>query len=137
MRPVAKSTMTQRLLSLLTLLENSLRQTDIVATHPLRATRSVSYQSGLARLVLEQPDGTRWGAAEIQSYRLANGESCIKVALSANGSGHGRNVALFPREDCDWAGEAHKLAEAWLNEVMAAVAPAEFSAATSETAALG
>ena len=110
--------MNQRLLSLLSQVEHALRQTDIEATHHLRASRSVDYRQGTARLAFEQADGTMWGAAEVQGYRLANGESCLKVTVGPAGAGLRRSHSIFPREGCDWTVEAGKIARSWL-EAMA------------------
>ena len=107
--------MNQRLLSLLSQIEFSLRRLDIETTHPLRASRSVDYRQGTARLAFEQADGTPWGSAEVQGYRLANGESCLKVTAGPVGAGLGRSHSIFPREGCDWSAEAGKIARSWLD----------------------
>ena len=117
--------MTHRLLSLLSQIENSLRQSDPDTIRLLQSTRSVNYQKGLARLTLQASDGTPWGNLTVQGYRLANGETCLKLALTCGLSEVAKPISLFPRENHDWINEARKIAVMWLEESQAAQALAE------------
>jgi hypothetical protein len=117
--------MTHRLLSLLSQIEDSLRQSDPDTIRLLQSTRSVNYQKGLARLSLQSTDGTPWGSATVQGYRLANGETCLKLALTCGMSEVSKPVSLFPREHHDWVNEARKIAVMWLEEAQAVQALAE------------
>ena len=117
--------MTQRLLSLLSQIENSLRQADPDTIRLLQSHRSVNYQKGLAKLNLTTPGGATWGTATLQGYRLANGETCLKLALTCGPSSGVIPLSLFPRENHDWVNEARKIAVLWLEEAQGAQALVE------------
>lgn len=129
--------MTHRLLSLLSQIEDSLRQADPDTIRQLQSTRSVNYQKGLARLTLRTGDGTTWGAVSVQGYRLANGETCLKLAMTCGLSDVARPVSIYPRENHDWTNEARKIAVLWLEEVQAVHALAEEPALEQLQAAAG
>ncbi|MBI3885842.1 MAG: hypothetical protein HY302_08975 [Opitutae bacterium] len=129
--------MTHRLLSLLSQIEDYLRESDPDTIRLLQSTRSVNYQKGLARLTLQSMDGTPWGAATVQGYRLANGETCLKLALTCGRSEIAKPISLFPRESHDWANEARKIAVLWLEEAQAVQALAEESGVGQLQAAAG
>ncbi len=119
--------MTQRLLSLLSQIENSLRQADPDTIRLLQSQRSVNYQKGLAKLNLTSPNGVVWGSATVQGYRLANGETCLKLGLTCGPTGAVIPFSLFPRANHDWANETRKIAVLWLEEAQGAQALLEES----------
>lgn len=114
--------MTHRLLSLLSQIEDALRQSDPDTVGPLRSTRSVNYQKGLARLTMQTSDGTKWGSVAVQGYRLANGETCLKLAMTCGRADGARSISIYPRENHDWVNEARKIAVLWLEDAQAATA---------------
>lgn len=129
--------MTHRLLSLLSQIEDSLRQSDPDTIRLLQSTRSVNYQKSLARLSLHSSDGTIWGTATVQGYRLANGETCLKLALTCGLSEVAKPVSLFPRDNHDWVNEARKIAVLWLEEAQAVHALADETTVDQLHAAVG
>lgn len=102
--------MAPRLLSLLSKIETALtEQGASIVARPMQ--RSVSYHKGLARLTFA--DG---GAIALQSFSLADGQICVKAALSwAGREGHVIH-AIYPHSEThDWAASAEGVALAWMS----------------------
>lgn len=117
---VSLPTMSQRLLSLLTIIEAALRKNDPNATHAMEATRTVNFQNGLCRLVLTDSTGSHTrGSFDVQSYLLADGETCVKVALAWGEAPAKTIISLFPKKGYDWDEEASKIARVWLTGAQA------------------
>lgn len=101
--------MTTRLLSLLTSVERCLiDQGAQVLAKP--AQRSVNYHKGLARLAFA--DG---GAVSLQSFTLADGQICVKAALTWPQSDATVIHAIYPHDHGhDWEASADAIATVWM-----------------------
>jgi hypothetical protein len=102
--------MAPRLLSLLSKIETALtEQGASIVARPMQ--RSVSYHKGLARLAFA--DG---GAIALQSFSLADGQICVKAALSWAGREGQVIHAIYPHSEThDWAASAESVALAWMS----------------------
>ncbi|MFO1450520.1 MAG: hypothetical protein U1F61_20340 [Opitutaceae bacterium] len=102
--------MAPRLLSLLSKIETALiEQGATIVARPMQ--RSVSYHKGLARLAFA--DG---GAIALQSFTLADGQICVKAALSWAGTEGSVIHAIYPHSDShDWSASAEGVALAWMS----------------------
>jgi hypothetical protein len=102
--------MAPRLLSFLTLIEKALvnQASPAVSTS---AQRAVNFHKGLARMVFS--DGT--GSIQLQTFVLADGETCIKAALSWTGANAVVHEAIYPQGNFDWYSAAEKIAQVWVS----------------------
>ncbi|HRE06473.1 MAG TPA: hypothetical protein PKX00_12740 [Opitutaceae bacterium] len=102
--------MAPRLLSLLSKIETALtEQGASIVARPMQ--RSVSYHKGLARLAFA--DG---GAIALQSFSLADGQICVKAALSWAGREGQVIHAIYPHSEThDWVASAEGVALAWMS----------------------
>jgi hypothetical protein len=73
--------------------------------------RTVNFNKGLARLVFN--DGS--GAILLQSFTLADGQICVKAMLEWAGASKPGVQSIYPNEDFNWSGAAHRIAEAWMD----------------------
>ena len=113
--------MSQRLLSLLTLIEGALRRSDPELARRLETTRSVDFKKGIARLVVTDSASLATpGSFDVQNYLLADGKTCVKIALSWDDASAKTVISLFPKSEFDWAGEAAKIVRIWLSRLPAA-----------------
>jgi hypothetical protein len=100
--------MATRLLSLLTIIENVLRNEGAFALDgPIE--RTVNFHKGLARMNLSGK-----GAVALQSYTLADGQICVKALLSWTGSAETGATSIYPDDGFDWFGAAQKIAQIWI-----------------------
>lgn len=109
--------MTSRILWLLNLMENSLRDRECPAVEktPLRM---VSFHRGIGRLSFV--DGS--GEVLVQSFTLADGQLCMKLQLRWAGSEHVSTHSLYPQGNFQWDEAVGVVADAWM-EGPPAIAP--------------
>lgn len=103
--------MAPRLLSLLTLIESSLSQNEAPSVAKGRPMRTVNFNKGLARLTFN--DGS--GSILLQSFTLADGQICVKAMLEWAGAAKPGVQSVYPKEEFNWLGAAHRIAEAWMD----------------------
>ncbi len=103
--------MAPRLLSLLTLIESALSQNESPSVAKGRPMRTVNFHKGLARLSFN--DGS--GAILLQGFTLADGQICVKAMLEWAGASKPGVQSVYPKEDFNWSGAAHRIAEAWMD----------------------
>ena len=104
-------TMAPRLLSLLTLIESALSQNESTSVAKGRPSRTVNFHKGLARVVFN--DGS--GSILLQGFTLADGQICVKAMLEWTGASKPGVQSVYPKEGFNWAGAAHRIAEAWMD----------------------
>ncbi len=100
--------MNARLLSFL----NSVQDAIVRRTgEPLEGTRMVNFHKGIARMSLK--DG---GAIQVQCFVLADGQSCLKVALHWEGYSSPSMHAVYPTaQNFDWIKAAGRVAQTWVS----------------------
>ncbi|HEY1763995.1 MAG TPA: hypothetical protein VGF85_03665 [Opitutaceae bacterium] len=80
--------------------------------------RSVNYRLGLARLALaaRDPSGivTPIGAVLLQSFKLADGNVCLRANLAWQEAGQETSLTIYAKPDLQWQAEAERVASAWL-----------------------
>ncbi len=80
--------------------------------------RSVNYRLGLARLALAARDAsgvvTPMGAVLLQSFRLADGNVCLRANLVWQEAGQEASITIYAKPDLEWQAEAERVASAWL-----------------------
>jgi hypothetical protein len=118
-----------RLLSFFADLENALLADDPSPSEGSWDTsRTVNYAAGLARLNLSVRLGTgkieARGAVLLQSYLLADGSPCLKIALSWTGTDRQAFRSIYSRPDTNWKSEARKAAAEWMAGPPAKIEPA-------------
>jgi len=69
----------------------------------------VNFHKGLCRLTF----GGNAGAIVLQSYVLADGQSCLKAVLSWQGSNQVGYESVYPQGHFDWLTAPIALASAW------------------------
>ena len=119
--------MDARLVSFLTLIENSLTSVESPAVKT-RPQRMMNFNKGLARMVFA--DGS--GSISLQAYVLADGQVCLKAALNWAQSGAVSTQTFYPKEGYNWAGAAEKVAYAWMDGPPETVASAPVSTQQAE-----
>ncbi|MGC4072497.1 MAG: hypothetical protein QM760_08270 [Nibricoccus sp.] len=130
--------MAPRLLSLLTLIESSLSQNEAPSVAKGRPMRTVNFHKGLARLSFN--DGS--GSILLQGFTLADGQICVKAMLEWAGVVKPGVQSVYPSEGFNWAGAAHRIAEAWMDgppagETTVAASAADQSLSEGDLAAAG
>lgn len=110
-----------RLLSFLSLVQNVLANEGAPEAGGT-VLRTVNYHKGLARMTLGDK-----GSIALQSYTLADGQICVKVGLNWAAASTPGSDAIYPRENFDWLGAAHRIAQAWLAGPQATLSPSEVS----------
>ena len=111
--------MATRLLSFLSDIEQALVKESASNMGPTwDSLRMVNYKAGLARLTLTSPRGADpvapGGTIFLQSFVLADGSLCLKVALAWDGSTATTNIAVYAKPQVDWMGESKQIASVWL-----------------------
>jgi hypothetical protein len=112
--------MSNRLLSLLTEIENSVKANDPSPDGGTWDTlRIVNYNQGLARLTLAVRSdsgvtATR-GAILLQSFRLADGSQCVKANLNWQGVEAPLVWPIYSKPETNWNSEASMIATKWLD----------------------
>ncbi|MFA5262928.1 MAG: hypothetical protein WC378_03820 [Opitutaceae bacterium] len=105
--------MTARLLSFLNLVQDAIiRQngTDI------EGSRMVNFHKNIARFTMK--DG---GAIQVQAFILADGQTCVKVALYWAGINVPAVVPVYPTaENFSWEQSASKIGQLWIDGPIAA-----------------
>lgn len=105
--------MNARLLSFLNLVQDAIiRQngTDI------EGTRMVNFNKNIARFAMK--DG---GAVQVQTFILADGQTCVKVALYWGGIQVPAIVSVYPTSaDFSWEASAMKIGQMWIDGPIAA-----------------
>jgi hypothetical protein len=105
--------MNARLLSFLNLIQDAIiRQngTDI------EGTRMISFQKNIARFNMK--DGS---AVQVQTFVLADGQTCIKVALYWAGINVPAVVSVYPTSaGFSWEKSAEKIGQTWIDGPIAA-----------------
>ena len=100
--------MTARLLSFLNLVQDAIiRQngTDI------EGSRMVNFHKNIARFTMK--DG---GAVQVQAFILADGQTCVKVALYWAGINVPAVVPVYPTaENFSWERSASKIGQLWID----------------------
>ena len=100
--------MTARLLSFLNLVQDSVA---LNSGSALEGSRFVNFHKGLACLTLK--DG---GSIQVQSYVLADGQSCLKVAMQWAGCPTPVVHAVYPTAPrFSWKLSADQIAEVWIS----------------------
>ena len=100
-----------RLLSLLSAIESALAANECASARG-RPQRFVNFQKGLARMTFA--DGS--GAITLQSFTLADGQTCVKAEYVWAGNGKTGAAAVYPSgENFDWQGASFRLAEGWMD----------------------
>ena len=51
----------------------------------------------------------------LQGFTLADGQICVKAMLEWTGVSKPGVQAVYPKEGFNWAGAAHRIAEAWMD----------------------
>ncbi len=125
-----------RLLSFLSDIECSMAADDPAPSDgSWETTRTVNYNQGLARLVLNVrlPDTKiePRGIIMLQSFLLADESTCLKAILSWTGSDAKVTKSIYSKPEMNWTSEARKVAAEWM-----AGAPAQTLSATETHAAL-
>lgn len=96
--------------------------------------RSVNYREGLARLALAARDSSGvmipMGAVLIQSFKLADGNVCLRANLAWQEAGNETSLTVYAKPDLEWQAEAERVASSWLS------GPVAKDAALHETAPL-
>jgi hypothetical protein len=100
-----------RLLSLLTLIEECLVNQDADVIKKKGSQRLVNFHKGLCRLTFAE----NAGAIVLQSYVLADGQSCLKAVLSWQGSSQITYESVYPQGNFDWLTAADRIATAWVS----------------------
>lgn len=105
--------MTPRLLSYLGYIQDAIsRQSGA----QLEGTRMVSFHKNIARLSIK--DG---GAIQVQSFTLADGQTCVKTALYWPGISTPALYAVYPTtEEFSWENASEKVAQLWVEGPIAA-----------------
>jgi len=78
----------------------------------------INYHEGIARLALATqhgPDTLALGTVVVQSFRLADGTTCIKTSLKWKDSASEVIQAIYEKPETDWTAEARTTAANWLN----------------------
>lgn len=76
----------------------------------------VNFHKGIARFIMK--DG---GAVQVQAFELADGQSCIKVALYWGGIKMPAIQSVYPtNDDFDFIKPAGKLAQMWIDGPLSA-----------------
>ena len=99
-----------RLLSLLTLIEECLVNQDADVIKTKGCQRLVNFHKGICRLTFAQ----NAGAIVLQSFVLADGQSCLKAVLSWQGSSQVAYESVYPQGKFDWLTAADRIASAWV-----------------------
>lgn len=105
--------MSSRLLSFMNLVQDAIiRQngTDI------EGTRMVNFNKNIARFTMK--DG---GAIQVQTFILADGQTCVKVALYWGGIHIPAIVSVYPTSpNFSWESSADKIGQIWVDGPIAA-----------------
>jgi hypothetical protein len=104
-----------------------------IASEVWEASRIVNFHTGLARLTFKarmsgalEPRGT----VQLQQFRLADGQVCLKVHLSWPGTEATKTLAIYSVPDLNWKAEGNRVAEGWLDGPPAGSSIADSMAAT-------
>jgi hypothetical protein len=108
-----------RLLSFLSDFECSLAADDPAPSDgSWETTRTANYNQGLARLLLgvRLPDGKleARGTVMLQSFLMENETTCLKAALTWQGSDRKITRSIFAKSETNWVSEARKTAAEWM-----------------------
>ncbi|HET7536695.1 MAG TPA: hypothetical protein VFJ90_09590 [Candidatus Didemnitutus sp.] len=121
-----------RLLSFLSDFERTLQADDPSPSDGSWSTlRTVNFHLGLARLILgvQLPAGGKEarGSLFLQSYQLADGTPCLRVALAWTGASAPVTRVIYSQPETNWLSEARRVAAEWMGGPPAKVevAPAE------------
>jgi hypothetical protein len=122
--------MATRLLSFLTDIEKALIKESVSNMGPTwDASRMVSYQQSLARMILTPPKDAEnpapGGTVFLQCFLLADGSPCLKATLGWDGSAASSVISVYSKPKVDWKAEAAQIASQWLAGPPAVVASAE------------
>jgi len=105
--------MSNRLLSFLNQIQDCIKQAD--ENFP-EGVRMVNFNKGIARYAMK--DG---GAIQVQSFLLADGQNCLKVAVYWAGLKNPAVHAVYPTEDnFTYYSAAEKVAQIWVEGPIAA-----------------
>jgi hypothetical protein len=81
--------------------------------------RSVNYGLGLARLALSARDSlgvmTPMGAVLVQSFKLADGNVCLRANLTWQDAGAESSLSIYAKPAVEWEAEAGRVAASWLS----------------------
>jgi hypothetical protein len=118
-----------RLLSFLSDFERSLQADDPSPSDgSWSTTRTVNFHLGLARLVLgvQLPENTKEprGSLFLQSYELADGTPCVRIALAWTGTEEPVTRVIYSKPDTNWLSEARRVAAEWMGGPPAKIEPA-------------
>lgn len=99
--------MNARLLSFLNLVQDAVARNTGKA---LEGSRYVNFHKGLACLSLKEG-----GSIQVQSFVLADGQACLKVAMTWSGCANHVVHAVYPTAlQFDWNRSAEQAAEIWI-----------------------
>lgn len=117
-----------RLLSFLSDFERTLQADDPSPSDgSWQTVRTVNFHLGLARLVLgvKLPEGAREsrGSVFLQSYQLADGTPCVRVALGWNGTEEPVTRVIYSKPETNWVSEARRVAAEWMGGPPARIEP--------------
>jgi hypothetical protein len=117
-----------RLLSFLSDFENTLLADDPSPSDgSWQTARSVNFHLGLARLVLgvQPAEGAREsrGSLFLQSYQLADGTPCVRVALGWTGTEEPVTRVIYSKPETNWKSEARRVAAEWMGGPPARIEP--------------
>jgi hypothetical protein len=111
-----------RLLSFLTSIERSL---GLDEPSPQGGTwenaRMINYHQGVARLTLASQQGpvsAPLGTVLLQSFKLADGSTCLKAFLKWKDSADEVVQAIYEKPETNWEIEARAIAAIWLNGML-------------------
>jgi len=95
-------------------------------------TRMINYHQGIARLALASQQGpvsTTLGTVLVQSFRLADGSTCLKASLKWKDNPSEVIQAIYEKPETDWTAEARTIAAGWLNGMTSVETEAELELA--------
>lgn len=103
----------ERLVSFLSMIQDAIARRE--GTQP-EGTRMINFHKSIARFMMK--DG---GAIQVQSFLLADGQTCIKVALYWGGIPGPAIQSVYPTgPDFDYIRAAGKLAQMWIDGPLSA-----------------
>jgi len=105
--------MTVRILSFLNLIQDAINRQNGTE---IEGTRMVNFQKNIARFAMK--DG---GAIQVQTFVLADGQTCVKVALYWGGIGIPAVSSVYPTAvNFSWEKAADKIGQMWIDGPIAA-----------------
>jgi hypothetical protein len=105
--------MSSRLLSFLNLIQDAINRQNGTE---VEGTRMISFHKNIARFAMK--DG---GVVQVQSFILADGQSCLKVALYWGGINFPATISVYPTaENFSYERSAAKIGQLWIDGPIAA-----------------